>query len=190
MSRVRQAPVKICHSSPTLRRLATLGLTAVAVLGATFGGLRTAGAQDGISAADKKALQDYKLTLDKLDKLEAVTKKIVAAAKADPQIKKELQALNGEKEGSIDAINATFDKLAPHVAAVLKSEGIDAHDYLLGTISMMLASMGSSAKAAGGNAQTLEVVPAENMEFVEKNQARFEQVSKTMSELDEVGKPE
>ena len=84
----------------------------------------------------------------------------------------------------MDAINATFDKLAPHLVAVLKSEGTDAHDYLLGTISMMLASMGAAAKSAGGNVQVLDVVPAENLEFVEKNKARFEQVSKTMSEMD------
>ncbi len=178
--------MKFRVSALALCRFAVLGLAAVVA----FGGLRTAVAQDGMSDADKKALLDYKLTLDKLDKLEAVTKKVIVAAKADPQIKKEIQAINAEKEGSIDAINATFDKLAPHLVAVLKSEGTDARDYLLGTISMLLASMGAATKTAGGNAQTLDVVPADNLEFVEKNKERFDQVSKTLSEMDGLGKPE
>ena len=74
--------------------MAVFGLTAVAALGGAYG---PPPAQDGISDADKKALLDYKLTLDKLDKLEAVTKKVIAAAQADPQIKKEIRAVNAEK---------------------------------------------------------------------------------------------
>ncbi len=174
----------------TLRRFATFSLAALAALAATFGTLRPAAAQGDIPEGDKKELQGYKLTLDKLDKLEAVTKKLIAAAKSDPQIKKEMQAIDGEKGGSIDAINATFDKLAPHVVALLKAEGIDAHDYLLGLMSTMFASMGAAAKASGGGAQLPDFVPAANIELVEKNQPRFEEATKTLSELDEAGKAE
>ena len=174
----------------TRRRLATFSLAAVAALAVSFGALRPAAAQGDIPDADKKELQGYKLTLEKLDKLEAVTKKLVAAAKADPQIKKEMQAIDAEKGGSMDAINATFDKLAPHVAALLKGEGIDAHDYLLGLMSTMFAGMSAAAKAAGGGAQVPDFVPPANIELVEKNQPRFEQATKSMSELDEVSKSE
>ena len=181
--------MRLSRPSLTLRRLATLSLAAVAALAATFGPLRPAAAQD-IPENDKKELQGYKLTLEKLDKLEAVTKKLVAAAKADPQLKKEMQAIDGEKGGSISEINATFDKLAPHVVALLKAEGVDAHDYLLGLMSTMFASMSASAKAAGGAEQIPDFVPAANIELAEKNGPRFEQATKTLSELDEVGKAE
>lgn len=175
--------------SLTLRRLANLGLAAVAVLFAAVVGLQPAAAQDGISDADKKALTEYQLTLPKLDKVEAVTKKLIAAAKTDPQIKAEMKAIDAEKGGSISAINATFDKLAPHVVAVLKSEGMDAHDFLLGLMSTMFATMGASAKTAGA-AGIPDFVPAGNIELAEKNGPRFEQATKTLSELDEVGKGE
>ena len=174
----------------TLRRLATFSLAAFAALATTFGTLRSAAAQGDIPEGDKKELQGYKLTLDKLDKLEAVTKKLIAAAKSDPQIKKEMQAIDTEKGGSISDINATFDKLAPHVVALLKAESIDPHDYLLGLMSTMFASMGASAKAAGGAAQLPDFVPTANIELVEKNQPRFEEATKTLSELDEAGKAE
>ena len=174
----------------TRRRLATFSLAAVAALAATFGTLRPAAAQGDIPETDKKELQGYKLTLEKLDKLEAVTKKLVAAAKADPQIKKEMQVIDTEKGGSMEAINATFDKLAPHVVTLLKGEGIDAHDYLLGLMSTMFAGMSAAAKSAGGGAQVPDFVPAANIELAEKNQERFEQATKTMSELDEASKAE
>ena len=171
------------------RRLVTFSLAALAALAATFGTLRPAAAQGELPEADKKELQGYKLTLEKLDKLEAVTKKLVAAAKADPQIKQEMQAID-DKSGSLGTINATFDKLAPHVAALFKAEGIDAHDFLLGLTSTMFASMSATAKAAGGADQIPDFVPAANIELAEKNGPRFEQATKTLSELDEVGKAE
>ena len=182
--------MRLSRSTVTLRRIATFSLAAVAALTATFGTLRPAAAQGDIPDADKKELQGYKLTLEKLDKLEAVTKKLVAAAKTDPQIKKEMQAIDAEKGGSMDAINATFDKLAPHVVALLKGEGIDAHDYLLGLMSTMFAGMSAAAKASGGASQIPDFVPAANIELAEKNQPRFEQATKTMSELDDASKAE
>lgn len=174
----------------TLRRLATFSLAAVAALAVTFGTLRPAAAQGEMPEADKKELQGYKLTLEKIDKLEAVTKKIVAAAKSDPQIKKEMQAIDTDKGSSIGNINATFDKLAPHVVALLKAEGTDPHDYLLSLMSTMFAGMAASAKAAGGGDQLPDFIPPANIELAEKNGPRFEQASKTLSELDEAGKSE
>ena len=106
---------------PFLSRLVHLSLATVAALAVTVGGLRSAAAQAEMPEGDRKELQGYKLTLEKLDKLEAVTKKLVAAAKADPQIKKEMQAIDTEKGRTIASINETFDKLAPHVAALLKA---------------------------------------------------------------------
>ena len=175
---------------PFLSRLVHLSLATVAALAVTVGGLRSAAAQAEMPEGDRKELQGYKLTLEKLDKLEAVTKKLVAAAKADPQIKKEMQAIDTEKGGTIASINETFDKLAPHVAALLKAEGTDPHDYLLGLMSTMSASMGAAAKAAGGADQIPDFIPAANIELAEKNGPRFEQATQTLSELDEVGKAE
>ena len=178
------------RSAVTLRRLATFSLAAVAALAVTFGTLRPAAAEGELSDGDKKELLGYKLTLEKLDKLEAVTKKLVAAAKADPQIKKEMQAIDAEKGGSMDSINATFDKVAPHVVALLKTESIDPHDYLLGLMSTMFAGMSASAKAAGAGGQLPDFVPPANIELAEKNGPRFEQATKTISDLDDASKSE
>ena len=152
---------------PFLSRLVHLSLATVAALAVTVGGLRSAAAQAEMPEGDRKELQGYKLTLEKLDKLEAVTKK-------------EMQAIDTEKGGTIASINETFDKLAPHVAALLKAEGTDPHDYLLGLMSTMSASMGAAAKAAGGADQIPDFIPAANIELAEKNGPRFEQATQTL----------
>ena len=180
--------MRFSRPSLTLCRLATFSVAAVAALLTTFGGLSRAVAQGpDLPEADQNALSDYKLTLDKVDKVAATAKKLVAAAKTDPQIMTEMKAIDAEKGGTFDQINATFEKKAPHVVALFRSEGLDAHDFLLGLLSTMFANVGVSLKASG-SADIPKFIPAANIELAEKNAAKFESAVKDISELDSIGK--
>ena len=62
-------------------------------------------AQGELSEADKEVLRNYELTIPRIDKLEAVARKLVAAAKADPQIRKEMEAIGADQDLSVDTID-------------------------------------------------------------------------------------
>ena len=163
------------------RPLRHFSLAALAVLLASLAGLRPAAAQGpDMPEADKKALQEYKLTLDKVDKVNAVSKKLVAAAKSDPQISKEMQAVDAEKGATFDQVDAVFGKQAPHVVAIIKGEGLEPHDYILGLLSTMFASMGASMKASGAGDGLPDFIPAANIELAEKNKDKFEEAAKNI----------
>ena len=137
--------------------------------------------------ADKKALVDYKLTLEKVDKISMVCKKIIEAGRTDPQIGKEMQALKEDQNGTFEQINAVFSKQAPHVSTIIKGEGLDAREYMLGLLSTMFARMAVNVKASGAN-DLPDFIPPANIELAEKNKAKFEEANKTIGDMDSVGR--
>ncbi len=179
------------------RRPAALGVMAAAFLCVLLGGRDAAVAQLSMSEADKEVLRNYELTIPKIDKLEAVATKLVAAAKADPQVRKELGVLGGQFQ-SIDALADMVSRLAPHFTAVLKAEGTDPHEFYVGLMSTVYASEavevrdapGVEAKNAPGVVEIMDLVPAGNIAFARKHKPRLDYLSKVLSGLDKVDQAE
>ena len=137
--------------------------------------------------ADKKALVEYRLTLEKMDKISTICRKITDAAKTDPQIGKEMQALKEDQNGTFEQINTVFGKRAPHVLTIIKGEGVDAREYMLGLMSTMFANLAVSVKASGAT-DLPDFIPPANVELAEKNKAKFEEANKAITDLDAVGR--
>ena len=172
------------------RHVLTLGLAVAATLFSTLAGPRIALAQDpGFSDADQKALASYQITTEKLDKLNAINKKLAAALKDDPQIGKELAAGKGMEAGSsLEAGAAQFEKTLPHTAAIIKAGGLETREYLLATGAVMIAGMGAQFKKASPTQPLPDFVSAANVEFAEKNPDALEEFKKNMGALDAAGK--
>lgn len=171
-------------------RPAALGLMAAAFLCVLLGGRDAAVAQIDVLEADKEVLKNYQLTIPKIDKLEAVARKLVTAAKADPQIRKELEAIEAEKDTPIDAITDKFNKLAPHLTAVLKAEGTDPHEFYVGLLSAMLASIAAEFAGTPSSDAVPDFVPAGNIAFVKKHKPRLDLLEKELSEVEKVDQAE
>ena len=187
-SGTRQAAMRFSFPAPIRRRLTVFGLAAGAVLWTVFGGLSPAVAQSpSMDEADKKALVEYKLTLERVDKVGTICRKIIDAARVDPQIGKEMQSLKDDQNGTFEQINGVFAKRAPHVLAIVKGEGVDAREYMLGLLSTMFARMAAGVKA-GGTTDLPDFIPPANIELAEKNKAKFEEASKAIGDLDSVGR--
>ena len=137
--------------------------------------------------ADKKALVEYKLTLERVDKIGAVCKKIIEAGRVDPQIGKEMQVLKEDQNGTFEQINGVFAKQAPHVLAIIKGEGLDAREYMLGLLSTMFARMAAGVKASG-TTDLPDFIPSANIELAEKNKAKFDEANKAIGDMDNVGR--
>lgn len=159
-----------------------------ATLFLAFGRPAPVAAQGSMDAADKKALVDYKLTLEKVDKIGSVCKKVVEAAKTDPQIGKEMQALKEDQNGTFEEIDAVFNKRAPHVLTIIKGEGLEPREYMLGLLSTMFARMAAGVKASGAT-DVPDFIPSANIELAEKNKAKFDEANKAIGDMDAVGRP-
>ncbi len=175
-----------CFVRPA-RCLAVLGL-AVTLFIALGAPSPVAAQNSAMDEADKKTLMDYKLTLEKVDKVSAVCKKIVEAARTDPQIGKEVQALREDQNGTFEQINAVFAKQAPHVLAIIKGEGLEAREYMLGLMSMTFARIAVNVKASGA-AELPDFIPPANVDLAEKNKAKFDEANKAIGDMDAVGRP-
>ncbi len=183
-SQTRQAPMRFSFPVPVLRRLAVFGLA----VWTTFGGPSRAAAQSSaMDDTDKKALVEYKLTLERVDKVGTICRKIIEAAKVDPQIGKEMQALKEDQNGTFEQINGVFTKQAPHVLAIIKGEGLDPREYMLGLLSTMFARMAAGVKASGST-DLPDFIPPANIELAEKNKAKFEDANKAIGDMDAVGR--
>ncbi len=166
---------------PIFRRLAATVFVVLAAMSPAF-----AQGPD-MPEADQKALAGYKLTLERVDKVVAVSKKLVEAARTDPQIGKEMQEVDAEKGSTFDKVDEVFNRKAPRVVAIIKAEGLEPHEYILGLLSTMFASMGANLKASG-KSDLPDFIPAANVELAEKNLPKFEEAARSIGELDSIGK--
>lgn len=163
------------------RLAGTIARFLVLVIGVSWGFRALAAGKDDLEGEDQKALAGYHLTLEKLDKFDAVSKKIGEAMPTDPQLTKEMSSGILNVGSTLNDALGQFDNRAPHLAAILKSAGTTSRDFVMTMFSVMFATTGQMMKQAE---QPLPAfIPADNVALAEKNAARFREVMNSVDSL-------
>jgi hypothetical protein len=129
--------------------------------------------QNAKTDPDLKALANYTLTVDTLNKVERVYRDLAAAMKADPSIESKMDALEGNANDSLADMARRYQSVAPFDAALGK-EGMTPREYATFTMALMQAGMASAAQKMG--ATLPEGVNPANVKFVEDHKADLEKM--------------
>jgi hypothetical protein len=135
------------------------------VLAAGFVGVAVAA--EGPSEADRKALRDYPLSMDRLRHFGAADKRLYVDAGRDPGLKAEIDKMAQEEpQNSLADLEA---KLArhPRVEAYYKQEGLSDREAIVIPLATMEAMGAVQTKGAG------QASPAQ-MEFVKQHEAEIQ----------------
>lgn len=134
-----------------------------------------------LSPDDQRLLAGYRLTLDKLDKFEAATKRLQAAVSTNPTLKSQLDSLgaSGGKPSLADSIGR-IEINSPAVVSLMKESGTTARDFILTPFSLYLAGKASIAKQGNPAVSLPPYAPSENVTFFDSNRARVETMFKNI----------
>ena len=133
-----------------------------------------------LSLDDQRLLGGYRLSLDKLDKFEAATKRLQEAVKTNLTLKSQLETVgsNAGKASLGDSISR-IEANGPAVVALMKEAGTTPRDFILTPFSLYLAGKASAAKQ-GNPAVTLPpYAPGENVAFFDANRVRIDTMFKS-----------
>src|ERR1041385_1285453 len=128
----------------------------------------------GVDDAEQKELHDYVLTMDKINKMAAVTKAFQDYGKRHPEV-------NSDKNSDSKSLDEMVQKIQklPEAQAILAKNGISARDYAVGFFSLMQASIAVGAKKPGAYKdyppEMLKLVSTANLAFVEQH---FDEITK------------
>ena len=131
--------------------------------------ISSAAAQSKKSAdndADQKAVHDYVLSMDKIQKLANATRQLQDLAKQHPEIKDESNA------NTLDETVRKFQKY-PDAVAVLSKNGLSPREYAVGMMATMQAAMAVGFKKNGTYKEyppkMLALVSKANLDFTEQH---------------------
>ena len=152
------------------RAVIAICMTGVLLAGAALAQPRKRGVDD----AEQKELHDYVLTMDKINKMAAVTKAFQDYAKRHPEV-------NSDKNSDSKSLDDMVQKIQklPEAQAILAKNGMSARDYAVGFFSLMQASIAVGAKKSGAYKdyppEMLKLVTPANLAFVEQH---FDEITK------------
>jgi hypothetical protein len=114
--------------------------------------------------ADEQALRDYQLSVGKVEKLCRVGERMREYVKTHPE-EKHSDIMKGKTlDDSVKAIEAR-----PEVMAMLKAAGVTPREFMLGTLTMMQATMMVSMRAQYPEAKTPDNINPNNVELVQRH---------------------
>ena len=130
---------------------------------------------------DQRLLGGYRLSLDKLDKFEAATKRLQDAVKTNPTLKSQLDTISsGAGKASLGDSISRIEVNGSAVVSLMKEAGTTPRDFILTPFSLYLAGKASVAKQ-GNPAVTLPpYAPGENVAFFDANRSRIEAMFKSI----------
>ena len=173
------------HAAPS--RSAAL-CTSLCILLCAPPGARAAPGDEHLPAADRKALESFKLTLDLLERASVFHLRVAERLRKEPHARAAalLQLDGGGLAGSVRRMEAS-----PLLAAALKEARLSARDYLMTSLGAITAAMVAALQAGG---QRLPQIPegtnAANIPFLEKEgAAAFERFQSTGALVLEAAKP-
>lgn len=121
-------------------------------------------------SADDQALRSYRLTLDKVEKMNNAL--LAVAAQNDPALRAEL-AKNSSlmTKGSLSDIERLMNADMPRFTAALGQHGLTPRDYALTTLVLFQSAFIAATRKSGDLTQLPHNANPENVEFVTKNEA-------------------
>ncbi len=124
------------------------------------------------TSRDEAAIHDYILTMDKVNKYAAVSKKMQAAAGGDSAMAAEMKKI---EDTDVDVMEkADLMEKAPHTAAFLKANSVTAREFVLVPMTAVTAGMANAAQDLKGKAPAF--VNPVNMQFVRDHKAELEKL--------------
>jgi hypothetical protein len=134
----------------------------VAVSGAAY-------AADDLSPADKKALHDYTLSMDKVKAMQAAMDDFNAMAAKDPHLKAQTKSV-GDDSKSLADMEGKFQR-NPRLMAIYGRHGITAHDAVVMPFALMYAGM--IVEYPGAGAQLSEETSPAQVAFFKAHEAEL-----------------
>ncbi len=130
---------------------------------------------------DQKLLGGYRLSLDKMDKFMAATKRLQEAVQKSPTLKSQFDAVGAAaKDKSLSENIGRLEVSAPEFVKLLKEAGTTPRDFILTPFALFLARSVSAAKQGDPTVSPPPYVPAENLAFVEANRTRIDSDLRTL----------
>jgi len=151
------------------RKCFTSMVVPVAMLSVAAAAAQSRKAQD---SPDQKEFYNYVLTMDKVQNLRNATKDLMEVAARHPDME------SGSSDYNLDQITQQMQKY-PEAVAILKKNGLTPREYVVGTKTLIQASMAVGLKKDGTYKEyppeLLKVVSPANLAFVEKH---FDEIHK------------
>ena len=129
--------------------------------------------------AEKKEIQDYRLTAEKLDRYESSVIAYNKLLAANPDMKKEMHTADSSNGNSVTGNVEKLDK-HPEIVALLKNAGFTTREWVVMTYCLMNTAMEVGMKNSGTEKTYSSSIAPENAALVEKN---YERVSKILDSL-------
>ena len=119
--------------------------------------------------ADKAAIHDFTLTMEKVNRYAAFSKKMQAAAGADPAMAAEMKKIEDTDVSVVE--KAGLMEKAPHTAAFLKANGMTAREFVLVPMAVVTAGLATAAQDMKGKPPAF--VNQANVQFVREHKAEL-----------------
>jgi len=134
---------------------------------------------------DVVEVRQYRLTMDKIDKLVSATGAVNKLILSDPALRKRMDA-NSEEDKSIDQKARRIEAEFPQAAAVLRSNGFSAREYIVMSLAFIndLMFVGMKKQGAIKEYPPASITP-ENAAFVEQNYDKLQEISKKLTPPDD-----
>lgn len=154
--------------------------TGIALLSVQGGALRAQQSNSDWTAEDKKEVLAYQLNMDKIKRIFAASKDLKDWQVKNPDAAKQMQTEEGE--GSITSNAKAIDAKFPAAAAILKKNGMETREFLVGLYvlfaSVNLVGMKKSGEIKDYSAANGTIHPA-NLTFVESHLDEIEKLMPT-----------
>jgi hypothetical protein len=145
------------------------------VLAASLLAARPAQAQ----SADERALAEYRLTMDKVDKYTAVLTKMFGHIRANPALAKEVDV---EPNLTLDQMARKIDS-SPELSAAMGEAGTTSRDFILTQFALFQATMVVGFRKAGSAKDLPPGISQQNVAFYEQNEAEIIQKLETVQRM-------
>lgn len=133
---------------------------------------------------DAIAIRQYRLTMDKVNKLLAATEAINKLAASNPGLKKRMQG-SPDSDQSIDQKVRYFDSNFPEAVAVVHASGLTTREYVMVSIAFLNDVMIVGMKKQGMIKEyPANAITPENAAFVEQNFETLKQISEKLAPPD------
>lgn len=135
--------------------------------------------------ADAKEVENYKLSVPVLKKLERVQENLYAAVKSNPSLAKKYK--KDEAGSANESLEETARKMdgIPELKSAVSKAGLTTREYLVAAMALFQAAMADQlSQMQGADVGSLPAGVRANAAFVKSHKAEVDRMTKRMKELD------
>jgi len=131
----------------------------------------------GDNNTDLIAIRQYRLTMDKVEKLAAAMDAVNKLVASDPSLRKRMEG-GSDSDQTIDQKVRSFDASFPQLTAVVHSNGLTTREYVMVSLAFLNDVMIVGMKKQGMIKEyPANAITPENAAFVEQNFDKLKQIS-------------